>query len=46
MLSFTVFKGAKDGIPVKSTTSKPKDLTGDQVLLKVLASGVCGTGML
>ncbi|KAM3428453.1 hypothetical protein MY4824_008827 [Beauveria thailandica] len=44
MLSFTVFKGAADGAPVKSTTSKPEQLTGDQVLLKVLASGVCGTG--
>ncbi|KAM3508773.1 hypothetical protein MY10362_000983 [Beauveria mimosiformis] len=43
MLSFTVFKGAADGAPVKSTTSKPEQLTGDQVLLKVLASGVCGT---
>ncbi|KAM0670329.1 hypothetical protein ACQRIT_007625 [Beauveria bassiana] len=45
MLSFTVFKGAADGAPVKSTTSKPKQLTGDQVLLKVLASGVCGTDL-
>ncbi|KAJ6782234.1 hypothetical protein PWT90_08862 [Aphanocladium album] len=45
MLSFTVYKGAADGNPVKSTTSKPKELTGDQVLLKVLASGVCGTDL-
>lgn len=44
MLSFSVYKGAADGTPVKSTTSKPKELVGDQVLLKVLASGVCGTG--
>lgn len=44
MPSFTVYKGAADGTPVKSTTSKPDDLVGDQVLLKVLASGVCGTG--
>ncbi|TQV93287.1 NADP-dependent alcohol dehydrogenase [Cordyceps javanica] len=45
MLSFTVYKGSPDGTPVKSTTSKPRQLTGDQVLLKVLASGVCGTDM-
>ncbi|OAA55645.1 NADP-dependent alcohol dehydrogenase [Cordyceps fumosorosea ARSEF 2679] len=45
MLSFTVYKGSPDGKPVKGTTTRPKELTGDQVLLKVLASGVCGTDL-
>lgn len=45
MPSFTVFKGTKDGNPKKSTTTKPDELTNDQVFLKVTASGVCGTGM-
>jgi threonine dehydrogenase-like Zn-dependent dehydrogenase len=45
MPSFTVFKGGKDGAPKKSTTEKPDQLVGDQVLVKVTASGVCGTGM-
>lgn len=43
MPSFTVFKGAKDGIPKKSTTQKPDHLVGDQVEVKVTASGLCGT---
>jgi D-arabinose 1-dehydrogenase-like Zn-dependent alcohol dehydrogenase len=42
MVSFTVYKGSKDGSIVKSSTSK-SDLTGDQVLLRVTASGLCGT---
>jgi D-arabinose 1-dehydrogenase-like Zn-dependent alcohol dehydrogenase len=46
MPSFTVFRGQKDGSPKKSTTTKPDELTGDQVLVKVTASGVCGTGKL
>ena len=41
MTSFTVFKGSKDGIK-KSETSKPT-LKGDQVRLKVTASGLCYT---
>ncbi|KAK6069940.1 alcohol dehydrogenase [Seiridium cupressi] len=45
MPSFTVFKGSKDGLPVKSTTTKPDQLTGDLVLIKVTASGVCGTDL-
>jgi len=45
MPSFTVFKGQENGIPKKSTTTKPDQLTGDSVLVKVTASGVCGTGM-
>jgi len=43
MPSFTVFKGTQDGSIKKSETSKP-ELTRDQVLLKVTASGLCGTG--
>lgn len=42
MPSFTVFKGSKDGTIVKSQTQKP-ELQGDQVLLRVTASGLCGT---
>ncbi|KAK9423011.1 putative Chaperonin 10-like protein [Seiridium unicorne] len=45
MPSFTVFKGSKDGLPVKSTTTKHDQLTGDLVLIKVTASGVCGTDL-
>ena len=44
MPSFTVFKGSESGAPVKSTTTKP-DLTGDQVLVRVTASGLCGTDL-
>ncbi|KAK5736570.1 hypothetical protein LTR17_007389 [Elasticomyces elasticus] len=44
MPSFTVFKGSKDGSIVKSETKKG-ELKGDQVLLKVTASGLCGTDM-
>lgn len=44
MPSFTVFKGQKDGIPRQSTTTKPDELTGDNVYVRVTASGVCGTG--
>lgn len=44
MRSLTVFKGAKDGVPKKSTTQKPDELVGDEVYLRVTASGVCGTG--
>ncbi|KAH7040246.1 chaperonin 10-like protein [Microdochium trichocladiopsis] len=45
MPSFTVFKGSKDGVVVKGTTTKPDELTGDHVLIKVTASGVCGTDL-
>lgn len=44
MPSFTVFKGAKDGKVHKSETTKP-DLKGDEVFLKVTASGLCGTDL-
>jgi D-arabinose 1-dehydrogenase-like Zn-dependent alcohol dehydrogenase len=42
MPSFTVYKGSKGGKIVKSETQKP-DLQNDQVLVKVTASGLCGT---
>ncbi|KAI1261294.1 GroES-like protein [Xylariaceae sp. FL1019] len=45
MVSFTVFKGSEKGIPVKSTTEKQDKLTGDQVLMKITASGLCGTDL-
>lgn len=44
MPSFTVFKGAKDGKVIKGQTTK-SDLTKDQVLVKVTASGLCGTDL-
>ena len=42
MPTFTVFKGNKDGKIVKAQTTKP-DLQDDQVLIKITASGLCGT---
>ncbi|KAH7119378.1 chaperonin 10-like protein [Dactylonectria estremocensis] len=45
MPSFTVFKGAEDGKPRKSTTTKPDQLFGDNILVRVTASGVCGTDL-
>lgn len=45
MPSFTVFKGQESGVPKQSTTTKPDQLTGDNVFVKVTASGVCGTGI-
>ncbi|KAH8723415.1 chaperonin 10-like protein [Phaeosphaeriaceae sp. PMI808] len=42
MPTFTVYKGSKGGRIVKSETSKP-DVKDDQVLLKVTATGLCGT---
>jgi D-arabinose 1-dehydrogenase-like Zn-dependent alcohol dehydrogenase len=42
MPTFTVFKGSESGKVVKSQTTRP-DLTDDQVLVKVTASGLCGT---
>ena len=44
MPSFTVYKGSKDGYPKKATTTRPDELKGDQVHVKVTASGLCGTG--
>lgn len=45
MPTFTVFKGRADGTPIKSTTTKPDELKGDGVLVKITASGVCGTDL-
>ncbi|KAL3446036.1 chaperonin 10-like protein [Aspergillus insuetus] len=45
MPSFTVFKGHESGNPVKSVTTKPDELTEDYVLLRVTASGLCGTDL-
>ena len=42
MPTFTVYKGSPDGSIVKSSTTRP-DLTGTQVLVRITASGVCGT---
>ncbi|KAI1774953.1 GroES-like protein [Hypoxylon cercidicola] len=44
-LTFTVFKGDKSGSPKQTTTTKPKELTGDNVLVRITASGVCGTDL-
>jgi len=44
MPSFVVYKGSESGKVVKSTTEKPA-LKGDQVLLRVTASGLCGTDL-
>ena len=41
-LNFTVYKGSKDGSIVESTTHRDS-LQGDQVLLKITHSGLCGT---
>ncbi|UNI24722.1 Alcohol dehydrogenase (NADP(+)) [Purpureocillium takamizusanense] len=45
MPTFTVFKGGEGGKPKESTTTKPDQLVGDNVLVKVTASGVCGTDL-
>lgn len=42
MPSFTVYKGSDSGKIVKAQTSRP-DLNNDDVLVRVTASGVCGT---
>jgi D-arabinose 1-dehydrogenase-like Zn-dependent alcohol dehydrogenase len=44
MPSFTVYKGSESGQVVKSTTTRP-ELKGDQVLVKITASGLCGTDL-
>lgn len=42
MPTFTVYKGSSSGKITKDTTTRP-DLEHDAVLVKVTASGVCGT---
>jgi threonine dehydrogenase-like Zn-dependent dehydrogenase len=44
MVTFTTFKGSSDGTIHKSETTKG-ELKGDQVQIKVTASGLCGTDM-
>merc|ERR1712072_694427 len=44
MVSFTVYKGSENGAVVAATTEKP-ELQNDQVLVKVTASGLCGTDL-
>ncbi|KAI1467588.1 GroES-like protein [Daldinia caldariorum] len=44
-ITFTVFKGDKSGVPKKATTTKPKQLSGDSVLVRITASGLCGTDL-
>jgi D-arabinose 1-dehydrogenase-like Zn-dependent alcohol dehydrogenase len=44
MPTFTIFKGSKSGKIVESTTTRP-DLTGDQLYIRITASGLCGTDM-
>ncbi|KAL3488388.1 chaperonin 10-like protein [Aspergillus germanicus] len=41
-MSFTVFKGTPSG-SIKQSTTQKRPLSGDQVLIKVSHSGVCGT---
>lgn len=43
MPSFTVYTGSKDGHVKPRTTTKPDQLTGDQVYVRVTASGMCFT---
>ncbi|KAF2087769.1 GroES-like protein [Saccharata proteae CBS 121410] len=44
MPSFAVYKGSESGKAVKATTTRP-DLKGDEVFLRVTASGLCGTDL-
>lgn len=43
MVSFTVYKGSKDGSIVKSQSTRSDELKDDEVLVRITASGVCGT---
>ncbi|KAI8629169.1 GroES-like protein [Xylariaceae sp. FL1651] len=45
MPTFTVFKGHASGKPKKATTTRPDDLVGDQVYVRITASGLCGTDL-
>ncbi|KAI1161787.1 GroES-like protein [Nemania serpens] len=45
MPSFTVFKGHESGAPKKGITTKPDELSGDEVFIRITASGVCGTDL-
>jgi len=39
---FTVYKGSKDGT-IKESTTHQDPLKGDQVVVKITHSGLCGT---
>jgi threonine dehydrogenase-like Zn-dependent dehydrogenase len=41
MVSFTVFKGSKEGKIVKSTSTR--EIRPDEVLVRITHSGLCGT---
>lgn len=43
MTTFTVYTGAKDGHVKPNNATKPEQLTGDQVFLRITASGMCFT---
>ncbi|KAI2602131.1 GroES-like protein [Hypoxylon sp. NC1633] len=45
MSSFTVYKGSKNGVVVKGSANKPEQLAGDKVLMRITASGLCGTDL-
>ena len=40
-ISFTVFKGSSSGDIIETKTTRPP-LTGDQVLISITASSLCG----
>lgn len=41
-MDFTVYRGSKNGA-IKESTSHQRPLKGDQVLVKITHSGLCGT---
>jgi hypothetical protein len=43
MPSFTVFKESKEGV-LEASLSRPEELKGDEVYVKITALGLCGTG--
>ena len=43
-ISYTVFRGSKSGEIVPSTTTRGP-LKGDEVLVEITASGLCGTDL-
>jgi hypothetical protein len=40
MPTFTVFKGSKEGAAKEATTTRPDELQGDDVLVKITVSGL------
>ncbi|KAI1330958.1 GroES-like protein [Xylariaceae sp. FL0255] len=45
MPSFTVLKGSESGNPQAATMTRPDELSGDQVFVRITASGLCGTDL-